>query len=108
MYHNTPTKYSDIIINFDLLYQNKNSFTEEITKLTTTDVDKIYKKFVETQQIILDKVAMYQDIVNSSKDYREYSDKFDVIDHGLLCGMLQDKYDREFFLPNQEEFECII
>lgn len=107
-YHNTPSDYADIIINFDNLYQGFERFQLEINKIKHNDIPSIFKVFVETQNIIISRTKLYQDIVNGTKNYQECAEHFDTIDHGLLAGMLQDKYNQEFFLPNQETFSCSI
>jgi hypothetical protein len=107
-YHNTVNPLADVIINFDNLYQDFNSFQLELDKITSNNLEPLFELFVKTQDPIITRTKMYRGIINGIKTYKECADQFDTIDHGLLAGMLQDKYKKEFFLPNQEEFECVI
>lgn len=108
-YHNTRHACTDIEINFDNLYQGIDLMFAELFKVKEdVDVEKIYPVFQLTQKPIIEKNKLYKDLVAGSVAWQKIKHNFDTIDHGLICGMLQEKYAREFFLPNQEHFELII
>jgi hypothetical protein len=108
-YHNTRHPMTDIEINFDNLYQGPYFMHTELLKIKKeVDITKIDKVFQTTQQPIIQKNNLYKELVAESISWEQHKHYFDTIDHGLICGMLQEKHNREFFLPNQDHFELSI
>lgn len=108
-YHNTRHPLTDIEINFDSLYQGPYLMHTELIKIKTDiDISKINKVFQLTQQPIIQKNNLYKELISGSITWDQSKHYFDTIDHGLICGMLQEKHNKEFFLPNQDHFELII
>ena len=57
---------------------------------------------------LIQKNNLYKELVAGSISWEQSKHYFDTIDHGLICGMLQEKHNKEFFLPNQDHFELFI
>jgi len=108
-YHNTLHPLADIEINFDNLYQDSNLMHAELSKIKKdNDITKIYKVFQSTQQSIIQKNNLYKELVAETISWEQCKHNFDTLDHGIICGMLQEKHNKEFFLPDQDHFELII
>ena len=108
-YHNTRHPMTDIEIDFDNLYQGPDLMHMELLKIKKdVAITKINKVFQSTQHLIIQKNNLYKELVAGSISWEQSKHYFDTIDHGLICGMLQEKHNKEFFLPNQDHFELFI
>jgi len=108
-YHNTRHPATDIEINFDNLYHGPDAMHTEFLKIKKdVDVTRINNVFQSTQHTIIQKNNLYKKLVSGSISWEQSKHHFDTLDHGLICGILQEKYNKEFFLPNQEHFELVM